>query len=673
MPTTLYAYANYGVALEYNNPGYIERNPGYLTIPKVSQSNRRTLFLTFAKPFPQTFKKLTEAKLYIWVESPTGTRQLTDINVSALKTKIDLQASGFSYPARDVFPWGSQWAHFDTRTTAVGSFISTVSYSNLTEWELAVKGLTNGVGIYPDNYSFDPYYVYGANTSQAFKPYFALQYSDTDIDIAANEIAPAGGFVDDRRATNFTWGYTVNDFTLFEPEFVAACQFSLEWRTSAGATTHSITGTKSGCTVPANTFPTTGTFQARLAIRTPSSNYVYSSWRDFTTTEPTSTAIPVSPSDGIESDAAPVQFTWRHVTAAGTAQTGAQLQWSTNQSTWNTLATINDDAQTASISLSGKPAGTLYWRVRTKNGDGTYGEWSAPASFVFVAAPPTPVISVNPLPLTVVNWQAEEQQAYRVYIDGVDYGVRFGNASSFTVPNPIPDGEHVARVLVQGGLGLWSSPASAAFNVTNVPGDDIQITAQDGIDTQITWSQVSNVMFYIVYRDGKPIGKTAANVFTDRYAAGEHEYYVEAILNNGNYSKSATANARSGNGKTVICDVNNDEWLELLLTDSGDNQQRFNYSKQITSRHVTGAEYPIIEMSEYIDRYSSYAVAFKCKHEAARFEALRGKVVILKSRADELTIGAITALEKTVGNFYMTYSFSIQRIYWEDFIDDTNS
>lgn len=60
-------------------------------------------------------------------------------------------------------------------------------------------------------------------------------------------------------------------------------------------------------------------------------------------------------------------------------------------------------------------------------------------------------------------------------------------------------------------------------------------------------------------------------------------------------------------------------------------------------------------------------MAFKDMASAEAFEQLKGKVVIVKSRAKEVVVGAITQLEKIAGDFFITYDFTIQRINWEDY------
>ncbi|MBO7176679.1 MAG: ATP-binding cassette domain-containing protein, partial [Clostridia bacterium] len=50
-------------------------------------------------------------------------------------------------------------------------------------------------------------------------------------------------------------------------------------------------------------------------------------------------------------------------------------------------------------------------------------------------------------------------------------------------------------------------------------------------------------------------------------------------------------------------------------------------------------------------------------------EALRGKIVIIKSRRGKVTVGGLTSIRRTISEFYIVYDFTVQEIDWEDFVD----
>lgn len=197
--------------------------------------------------------------------------------------------------------------------------------------------------------------------------------------------------------------------------------------------------------------------------------------------------------------------------------------------------------------------------------------------------------------------------------------------------------------------------------------------SQSGIDAELSWETEGTADFFLIFRDGKAIGKTSGTSFADRLAAGVHGYSVVMKLTDGNYVRSNTANAWSGSKTPAICEFPGGQWVELKLSERSNSEQNYSYTRIATSRHVMGAEYPVIEMSEFSDMSASYDAAFVCVEDARAFENLKGKIVLIKSRAEEPIVAAMTALEKKTGDFYLSYTFTVQRIHWEGFIDETDS
>ena len=109
----------------------------------------------------------------------------------------------------------------------------------------------------------------------------------------------------------------------------------------------------------------------------------------------------------------------------------------------------------------------------------------------------------------------------------------------------------------------------------------------------------------------------------------------------------------------------------LRLTDESQTVQTFSYSRTNALKHIHGSAWPMLELSPFESLSGSYRTAFPDYESAAAFEALRGQPVILKSRGGIVIVSAMTTLKKTVGDFYISYSFTLQRIRWEDYVDDT--
>ena len=100
----------------------------------------------------------------------------------------------------------------------------------------------------------------------------------------------------------------------------------------------------------------------------------------------------------IESTATPVSYTHldvykRQEISTGTAQTAYELQTSSNMGgQYTTRSTAETDASSFATPAGQFAQGTLMWRVRTKNGDGVWGSYSAAATIIIRRAPVVPVI-----------------------------------------------------------------------------------------------------------------------------------------------------------------------------------------------------------------------------------------------------------------------------------------
>ena len=176
-----------------------------------------------------------------------------------------------------------------------------------------------------------------------------------------------------------------------------------------------------------------------------------------------------------------------------------------------------------------------------------------------------------------------------------------------------------------------------------------------------------------MYRDGKLIAKTKQLQFVDRLVLGEHIYHIIAEMDDGNCILSEEISGKMKSCVSRIAPAAGGDWLEIHLSENSDSLQTFNWSKSVTLRHYAGAAYPVAELSPFEDRVATYDCAFKDVRSAKAFEALRGQIVILKSRGGEVVIGVLSQLNKSAKDFYISYGFSVQQIHWEDLINDTDS
>ena len=503
----------------------------------------------------------------------------------------------------------------------------------------------------------------------------AIQFFDS-ITVKSKIVAAdkTSGYVNPAVANTFSWTFEENDaynHAIGPWEQQTATFF---WRVAGASTWNSIAaGTVSQVTIPANTFPL-GDIEWYVAGTdtqgTASQTDVFTVY----TGAAASYASPISPADTLINSDVPITFTWSVANANNPVQTGADIQYSADDgSSWTQLGHAEGDVREFTIGAGAMPGGSIQWRVRSYNADGVAGPWSDPASFYYIAAPAAPIVTATEVPFTTVTWTASGQQAYEVLVDGVSSGIRFGTGKQFIVKEPLIDGGHTIQVRVQGIYGLWSTPGETSITVQNDPGESIALTAVSDLDTLLTWETDSTVQLTRIYRDGKQIGIAAGFSFRDRVSLGEHSFYVLQELPDGNYTQSNIVVSTSAADMAYIAPASGGEWLPLKLSENSASAQYFTFNRSHSLRHVTGAVFPVVEVAQFQDLSGSYDVAFADLESAKGFESLFGKIVIVKSRGNSVLIGPLVALNKTHNDFYINYTFTIQQIDWEDFVNAEDS
>lgn len=492
--------------------------------------------------------------------------------------------------------------------------------------------------------------------------------------VAAKDGTPKSGYIDPRLSQKFEW-----DFVSADSVYTCAAKWqqtsaTFYWRNSnSGAYTAISMGTANSYTIPANTLAK-GVFEWYVEATDDTGNTTQSSVYTLSTADALFTATPIRPINVVEDGSAAIHFVWEEHNDTGTIPNGADLQWSLDLQEWNAIGSATGAETTLDSAPDLLPAGTVYWRVRAYNQDGVPGEWSQPVNFVVMAAPPAPAVSVTAVPFATIAWQNTGQQAYRVTIDGRVYGPFFGFTKTFTAPDYLADGNHTASVEVLGQFGLWSAPGTVSFSVQNQPGDPITLQGTFYRDADLSWETNSQTADFLIYRDGVQIGHASGNSFADRTVLGAHSWQVINRLPGGYYTASNPVQGDLQSCGTAIALLAGGEWLELKKTDSESSEQNITVSQQISLRHFEGSIYPEAEVSPYIDQAGSYLVAWTYEEQdaAAAFEAMLGCPVILKARGNECTVGIMASYAKRLLHFYKSYSFSLQRIHWEDFIDEND-
>ena len=515
---------------------------------------------------------------------------------------------------------------------------------------------------------------YGVKSS--YKPFLECEYSDDDVGIQASDFAPSSGaFVNRKQKNTFTWACK-DDTDLTQVCFAEIKQTSavFEWRVKNASASNaiSVSGATTSCTVPANTFPS-GTIEWRVKVTANSGTTTTSAWQEITTTDVTPSCKPVSPS-GIVIDATIVnRFSWQHIISTGTPQSKANLQWSADGTTWNTLATVTGENQYYDVPANTFTSGTKYWRVRTYNTDGTPSEWSDKAEFIAINAPSAPSIVIQSTgPRPRITWQTSEQEAYQLTLSsGYASDTVYGTEKAWRSPVYLADGSYTVRVRVQNKYGMWSEWSAAALPISHTEGEAITLTATAGHEAALTWQTAGSYDFYLVERDGVAIARTVQKQYIDHTSIGSVTYRVRGCYaDSDNYGVSNSDTAEILPETNMICDLETGVWLEMRLSETQLRTNRTSFSAGVSAVHLAGLAYPVEERSEQRDRAMSVACAWPHAQRAAALalEALVGRLVCLKDRYGNMAIGSLPSLESNCDEFMRRYSFTISHTNREEAI-----
>ena len=499
----------------------------------------------------------------------------------------------------------------------------------------------------------------------SYRPYMLVEYRDDDVTAKISGMSPASGYVSKKEANIFSWEVASLGVSLEEAKATAT---TFRWRVGSSGTINTIAcGTAQKVTVHAGTF-TTGEIQWSVSVTLNTGATVTSDWCTLSTVEATPSAKTVSPS-GIVIDATIInRFSWQHIISTGTAQTKADLQWSADGTTWNTLATVTGENQFYDVPADTFTSGTKYWRVRTYNTDGTASEWSAAAEFIAINAPSAPSIVIQSTgPRPRITWQTSEQEAYQLTLSsGYASGTVYGADKSWRSPVYLADGSYTVRVRVQNQYGLWSDWGSAALPVSHTEGEAITLSVAGSHVAALDWQTAGSYDFYIVERDGVAIARTAQTNYIDHTSIGSVVYQVRGCYaNDDGYGLSNAVTVSVLPDTAMVCDLESGTWQRLALSETILRTSRTNRTATIQTVHLSGLDYPVAERSEFRDRALQISCAFlRTKRAAAlALEALVGRLVCAKTKQGDMAVGYITALEKNADEIMSRYSFEITHIY----------
>lgn len=649
---TVTMYANQSAKIAISNP-----TTNYSSDASVTDGNLLISFSGF--PASEKFKAITRASVAIYANLAYGT------DGQSCAASADFLAESFAEK--------SVTYNTAPKTDALGS-VRVSAY--VTGDGKYATGNVIGIGlehlrsllVYGLKVS-PPYRIAFQTSRGSNKPYISVEYSDEIVGLSLSNLAPSSGSIVPANVTTFSWAEAATGVCY---ESITRASAKFRWRKSASDTVKEIAvpGTATSITIPANTF-SGASIQWQLSVTANSGVTTTSDWMTLSLTDVESTAVAVAPDRAVLDGSSDNVFKWEHVISTGTAQTKAELQQSTDGSTWTALATVTGAANTWTAPAGTFTSGTKYWRVRTYNSKGAAGAWSAATQFIVLAAPATPPVSiVSTEPRAEIRWQSDEQQAYQVEIDGVyASGTRFGTGKTWKAPFYLADGSYTVRVRVQNEYGFWSPWGTAALPVVNVPGGAITLTAEGGIEAALSWTPGS-FDYYLVYRNGVAIAKVTEPSYTDAASIGGVRYQVRGCYDNSdNYSLSEAVEVTARTDKVRLYDMERGEWLHFLYDSSAHRSTGLSLSQDIQYIQLSGHTYPIAERSEFKSR--ALRITCVCADDAERqsLRALLGHLTCCKTPEGNMTIGYPASISESSDDFFSTYSFTIEQIDRKEEID----
>lgn len=629
------------------------------------------------------FKRVSKVTLSFYAQptedSGNGNKQIWTY-VNALESQFDTSVITYATRPEISQTYTGISEHADGKWTALNEIVQLNAVFDLAQYrvkkEEVKKGIENGfvVAFRGAVSGTSEAVFYGEKSTR--KPFLTCEYSNDNVGIKADNLSPsAGAFVNRAQKNTFTWD-AEDDTDLTQVCFAEVKQTAavFEWRVKNASTskTISVSGSTTACTVPANTFPS-GTLEWRVKVTANSGTTTTSAWQEITTTDVTPTAKPVSPS-GIVIDATIAnRFSWKHIISTGTPQSKADLQWSADGTTWNTLATVTGENQYYDVPANKFTSGTKYWRVRTYNTDGTPSEWSDKAEFIAINAPSAPSIVIQSTgPRPRITWQTSEQEAYQLTLSsGYASGTIYGTEKAWRSPVYLADGSYTVRVRVQNKYGMWSEWSVAALPVSHTEGEAITLSVDAAHEAALTWQTAGSYDFYLIERDGVAIGRTVQKQYVDHTSIGSVTYRVRGCYDESdNYGVSNSDTVEVLPETNMICDLETGVWLEMRLSETQLRTNRTSFSAGVSTVHLAGLAYPVEERSEQRDRAISVACAWPHSQRAAALalEALVGRLVCLKDHYGNMAIGTLPSLESNCDEFMRRYSFTISHTNREEAI-----
>lgn len=183
--------------------------------------------------------------------------------------------------------------------------------------------------------------------------------------------------------------------------------------------------------------------------------------------------------------------------------------------------------------------------------------------------------------------------------------------------------------------------------------------------------------YFIIYRNGKLIGKTYDNFFIDRLSIGAATYEVIQVIKGGYYTRGTIYNGMDTVTITpdapMIAALSGGDFFPLCLSDDAEAESKITRSVKTVKTWYSGARFPAVEVGEE-ETLSASLSSFWLDYDsenADKLEALLGKEVVLKLPHNRLIVGVLDGLPGVDASYRRGYTVTLEQMEWEDFVDVT--
>lgn len=522
-------------------------------------------------------------------------------------------------------------------------------------------------------------------------PYIKITYSD-NISIFVTQDTKNLGYVDPKKTKDFNTAFLRLDI-IGQTNVTAA---KIKWRKSGTSsyteTNLTVNGVWKETTIddpeydygriysfkaPANIFPTNSTIEYQIQMQVNGKWWSNNTkWGTFSTVDAISTATPISPDNSmIDVESANV-FKWKHNISTGSTPTGYDLQYSTDGHSWLSLFSNKSTSSLQyTVPANKLPAGKLWWRVRTYNGDGIAGEWSNSAAIVGYGAPPTPTITnVSNTARPTVTWTSSTQIAYDLGIYQGDIeilrtGETAGTAKTYISPDFLEDGTYTAKLRIENSGLYWSKWATKNFTIRTSKPAAPSISGKpvkNGVI--ITTNNKGNGLFLL--RDEIPIAKMINGQAEDYAAVGWHEYKIR-LISGAAFSDSVPLMLETKIEQAIIASADNPKNMIGPLLQSERNAYPSTSNIASEMLFYAGRKYPVaVTTDDITEQFSpTFAALTPSQYEQIKKKMENSTVVIYRNSGGDCAYCLITNISPSRSKFYTSWEMTLSHIDYIERID----